>query len=120
MQNKKQFLDYILSYLESHGAIRSRAMFGGYGIYLGDVMFGLIAENVLYFRVDDINRSDYLELDAKPFVYSMGPKTVSLPYFELPEEILNNSEKLGVWIKRSTDAAKRNKVVKNKKSKQQK
>ncbi len=115
MQNKKQFLDYVLSYLESHGPIRSRAMFGGYGIYFGDVMFGLIAENILYFRVDDQNRLDYLAHDSKPFVYSAGPKTVSLPYFELPEEILNNSEELDLWIKKSVDAAKRNKAASSKK-----
>ena len=115
MQNKKLFLDYILSNLEPHGPIKARAMFGGYGIYYGDVMFALIAENVLYFRVDEQNRPDYLEHDSKPFVYSMGQKTVSLPYLELPEEILNNSEELSYWIKKAKDAAMRNKVAKKKK-----
>lgn len=109
MNNKKLFLDYILSALEPHGPIKSRAMFGGYGIYYGDVMFGLIAENVLYFKVDDTNRQDYLDHDSKPFAYSNGTKTVSLPYYELPEEILNNYDELSKWIKKSSDIAKKNK-----------
>jgi DNA transformation protein len=36
--------------------IRSRAMFGGFGIYAGADFFALIANDVLYFKVDDSNR----------------------------------------------------------------
>lgn len=115
MENKKLFLDYILSHLEQHGPIRARAMFGGYGIYYETVMFACISENILYFRIDNENRSDYEEYDSKPFIYTSGSKTIILPYLELPEEILNNSEILSQWIEKSKDAAIRYKTSNPKK-----
>jgi len=39
--------------------IRARAMFGGVGIYAGDLFFALIADDTLYFKVDDSNRPDF-------------------------------------------------------------
>ena len=39
--------------------VRAQRMFGGVGIYSGDAFFALIADNTLYFKVDDSNRADY-------------------------------------------------------------
>lgn len=115
MNNKKQFLDYILSKLEPHGPIRARAMFGGYGIYHKATMFGLIADNILYFRIDDENRADYIERETKSFIYAGGTKLITLPYMELPEEILNDVELLPIWIEKAYLAAERYRAKKPKK-----
>ena len=34
-------------------------MFGGVGLYHADLFFGIIARDVLYLKVDDVNRPDY-------------------------------------------------------------
>ena len=39
--------------------VRARSMFGGVGIYSGDLFFALIADDALYFKVDDSNRGDF-------------------------------------------------------------
>lgn len=116
MNDKKLFLDYILSKLEPHGPIWARAMFGGYGIYYQTTMFALIAESILYFRIDEENRLDYSPYEAKPFIYSGGQKQITLPYLELPEEVLNDSEILAQWIEKSKDAAMRYKALHPKKA----
>jgi hypothetical protein len=47
------FVTFILDILSSLGDVRSRAMFGGHGIYHDGVMIGLIASGVSYLNVDD-------------------------------------------------------------------
>jgi len=42
-------------------------MFGGVGIYAGQLFFALIADDTLYFKVDDSNRSDFERLAMRPF-----------------------------------------------------
>ena len=115
MKKKKQFLDYILTKLEPHGPIKARAMFGGYGIYYDTAMFACIVETVLYFRVDELNRPDYAPYQAKPFIYSGGPRIITLPYLELPQEILDNPEELPEWIAKSTEATIRYQATRAKK-----
>ena len=45
-------------------SVRLRRMFGGYGIFCDGVMFGLIAEAVLFLKVDDTTRASFLEAGA--------------------------------------------------------
>jgi TfoX/Sxy family transcriptional regulator of competence genes len=41
--------------------VSSRRMFGGFGLYLGGVFFGVISDGKLYFRTDETSRADYFE-----------------------------------------------------------
>lgn len=40
----REYVDYLLDQLAPLGAVRARAMFGGYGIYLDRLMFALVAD----------------------------------------------------------------------------
>ncbi len=42
-------------------------MFGGAGLYHQGAFFGLIADDALYFTVDDGNRKDYTDAAMGPF-----------------------------------------------------
>ncbi|HSM23090.1 MAG TPA: TfoX/Sxy family protein, partial [Rubrivivax sp.] len=83
MAGSKEFVVHILDRLQPLGAVTARAMFGGHGIYCDGVMFALIAEDVLYFKVDDQNRPRFEALGAGPFrPYADRPVTMS--YYEVP------------------------------------
>jgi DNA transformation protein len=47
--------------------VRTRRMFGGVGIYSGDLFFALIDDDVLYFKADDENRPDFQAAGMEPF-----------------------------------------------------
>ena len=98
------FKDFILDQLESLGDIRIRAMFGGYGIYQGDIFFGIIHKDRLYFKTDENTRQDYLEQGMKPF--QPNSKQTLKTYYEVPAEIIEDSEELTVWAKRAVSANK--------------
>jgi DNA transformation protein len=112
MPTQSAFLTQVLEKLAPHGPIKSRAMFGGYGIYYKEVIFAVIVENELYFRIDDKNRADYEKYDSKPFAYEGKNKVVVMPYLTLPEAVLKKPQLLKAYIEASYEASIRAKAKK--------
>lgn len=83
--------------------IRTKAMFGGVGIYSEDLFFGLIAEDKLYFKVDETNRPDFEKMGMEPFYPFDSPKPMG--YWEVPPNLLGNSSELKDWIERALQVA---------------
>ena len=67
MASDKAFAADVVRRLVGFGPVTTRAMFGGFGVHCDGVMFGLIAYDTLYFRVDDGNLDDYRAAGAPPF-----------------------------------------------------
>jgi len=101
--DKAQFLEYVLSeVLSGIDGVSSRAMFGGYGIYKEGVIFAIIADEQLYFKVDETNRKDYEQYDSHPFIYSQGKhKSTTMSYWELPADIQEDRGEIAKWVDKS-------------------
>jgi DNA transformation protein len=85
--------------------VRSRPMFGGVGIYSGDVFFALIAGDTVYLKVDDSNRADFEARGLGPFrPYGDGGETMQ--YYALDEGILEHLDELRVWVEKAIAVAK--------------
>lgn len=111
MASTKDYAQYVTDDLLSGvDGVAARAMFGGYGLYKNGVIFGIIVENQLYFKVDETNRHEYEVLGSKPFTYAMknGQKSV-MSYWLVPEEILEDQEKLLAWVETSVQLSKTSK-----------
>ncbi|MFA5877385.1 MAG: TfoX/Sxy family protein [Candidatus Paceibacterota bacterium] len=112
MQNKT-FHDYVVGDLLSHmEGLGSRAMFGGYGLYLDGIIFGIIAEDALYLKVDDTNRKEYESFGSSPFTYQKKEKEYAMSYWVIPEEIMENRERLAELIMQSVHIQKQSKKKK--------
>jgi DNA transformation protein len=109
--------DLIPDALSGVGGIRTRAMFGGHGMYAGDVFFGLIWKGKLYFRVDDATRPDFERKGGKPFVYSRDGVSTTMSYYDVPEDVLEDHEELRRWAERAIEASRAAKAGKKKKKK---
>ena len=59
MKASSEYLQFIMQKLDPLGNVMSWAMFGGYGIFHEGVMFALIADDALYFKVNESNRVMY-------------------------------------------------------------
>jgi len=111
--NNREYIDYILDTLSSFDNTKSRKMFGGYGIYKDDVFFGIISDGILYFKVDDSNRSMYELYGSKQFTYERKDrKKIAMSYWEVPADILENRNELALWAQKAYEAARRTKKVK--------
>jgi DNA transformation protein len=88
--------------------VRARAMFGGVGIYAVDLFFALIADDTLYFKVDESTRPDFEERGMGPF-RPFGEEGGTMKYYQLPEEILEDPEVLRLWAERAVAIARQSK-----------
>lgn len=101
-----EFRDHVLDLLAPLGAVRARGMFGGAGLYLGDTMFALIADDVLYFKTDAANAGDYEALGMGPFK-PFDDKPMIMPYHEVPPDVMEDSDTLCAWARRALRARQR-------------
>jgi DNA transformation protein len=100
----QEFQDYVTDQLSAVGSIQSKRMFGGVGLYADGIFFALIANDILYQKVDDSNRQDYeaAGMDAfRPY----PDKTRIMQYFEVPVEVLEDQHELLVWARKSIAVA---------------
>jgi len=111
-----EFVEYVHEVLAPLGPIRSRKMFGGYGIYHQDLMFGLVADDELYFKVDAESKPLFLEHDLGPFEYNKDGKIMPMSYHRAPEEIYDDPEQAQIWAEIGFAAALRANAVKLKKA----
>jgi len=86
--------------------VRGRSMFGGVGIYSGDLFFALIGDDTLYFKVDDRTRSDFESRNMEPF-RPYGSDGEVMQYYCVPGEVLEDAEALGDWAERAIAVARR-------------
>jgi len=93
-------------------AIRVRAMFGGHGIYQEKYMFGLVADDELYLKVDAETEQRFVDAGLKPFTYDKGDKQVKMSYYSCPDEAFDNEPIMLEWCELAIVAAKRSKKKK--------
>ena len=92
--------------------IEWRSMFGGMGIYSEGVFFALISsQGPLYFRVTDLNRADYEKAGSEPFmpysrVKSRAGEQITMPYWMVPEKVLDKPATLRRWAEKALEAAR--------------
>ena len=110
-----EFVAYLSDVFEEFGAISSRKMFGGYGIYHNGLMFGLVADDELFLKVDEDSRNEFKKLDLEAFEYVKNNKRMKMSYHRAPEEIFEDKEEARAWAIRAFDAAVRADKKKRKK-----
>lgn len=126
-----QLCSLVLDWLSGSIKVRARAMFGGYGIYvcglpaaatkaqekaspsrhakpLGDLMFALIAGEVLYIKVDEQTQPYFEKAGSQPFVFHPPDREpIRMSYWQAPEGALETPESLEAWALLGVAAAKR-------------
>jgi len=111
MSASEGFKDFVKDQLGAFGPVRIRTMFGGAGVYAGDVMFGLIAADTLYLKADGTTKAAFEDEGMTPFAYTAkGGKSVAMSYWEVPPRLLEEPGELAEWAReahRIARAAKR-------------
>lgn len=105
MPVSNDFIGYIIDQLSAWGQVTARRMFGGAGLFLDGRMFGLVADNVAYLKVDETNKDKFLAAGSSPLRPFPNKPTV-LSYFEIPPDILENPEELIEWAEEALSIQK--------------
>jgi len=104
---EKEFVNYIVDLMQPIGPVQAKAMFGGHGLFLDKLMFGLIADSVLYLKADDTSIKEFRDKDLEAFTYNKKGKEFKMSYYQCPEEALESSEEMNVWANKAYGAALR-------------
>jgi len=107
-----EFTTHLSEVFEPFGEIITRKMFGGHGVYHRGVMFGLVADDTLYLKVDAQSKGEFTARGLPPFVYTGGKKPIEMSYCLAPAEIFDDPEEAVVWARRAYAAAMRSGVRK--------
>ena len=88
------------------GPVRIKRMFGGAGIYAGEVMFGLIDDETIYLKADDTSKAELAAEGSVSWVYSRAPgKWEETSYWRLPETALDDPEEAAAWARKALAVA---------------
>ena len=109
------FVDYLNDLFAALGPVRVRPMFGGAGVYAGELMFGFLdRDETIYLRVDDQTREAFEAVGSAPFRYPLKTgEQMEIGYWRMPEDALEAPELAADWARLALDAALRKKVGKN-------
>ncbi len=100
------FVGYVEDLLQAAGPVEVRPMFGGHGVFLDGVMFGLVADDVLYLKADEVNRGAFDDAGLEPFVYDKGGRPTAMAYCRAPEP-LDRADLIDPWVISAIGAARR-------------
>lgn len=101
------FTDYALELLAGFGRIEAKRMFGGAGLYRDGVMFGILDDDVIFFRVDDALEVDLKAQGSAPWSYSMKRDGAvrEMGYWRMPETAADDPDEAVAIAKRAFAAA---------------
>jgi DNA transformation protein len=108
MVASESFAEFLREQLAPLGPITMRRMFGKTGVFCDGLMFGMVTDNTLYFRVDDDNRAVFKEAETyPPLNYSKRGSTIDLSFWRAPERLFDEGDELMVWARAALAAADR-------------
>ena len=102
------FAEFLRDQLAPLGRVTMRRMFGKTGVFCDGLMFGMVTDDTLYFRVDDGNRAYFKEaLSVPPLNYEKKGSTIDLSFWRAPERLLDQPDELVAWARVALAAARR-------------
>jgi DNA transformation protein len=102
------FAEFLREQLTPLGRLTMRRMFGKTGVFCDGVMFGMVTDNTLYFRVDDDNRAVFEEAQSfPPLNYEKKGSTIDLSFWRAPDRLFDEPDELVSWARAALAAAHR-------------
>ena len=90
--------EYLVEQAADLGEITSKKMFGGHGVFTSGKMFAMVdSEGRVYLKADETNRSEF-ELNG-------GVKHSRMPYYSVPDNIIDRPALLKPWIESALTVA---------------
>jgi DNA transformation protein and related proteins len=102
------FTAFCVDLLSPLGAVRSRAMFGGQGLYVDGLFCALIANGELFLKADDATRPQFIAAGCTPFSYKTKEgESMTMSYLRPPEEAMESPPLMLPWARLALEAALR-------------
>jgi DNA transformation protein and related proteins len=108
MVSSDHFAEFLREQLAPLGRVTMRRMFGKTGVFCNGLMFGMVTNDMLYFRVDDYNRMVFKEAESvPPLSYEKKGRTIDLSFWHVPDRLLDEPDEFVAWGRAALAAARR-------------
>ena len=101
------FLAHLHDLFGDAGAVTTRAMFGGHGVYLDGLIVGIVIGEALYLKTDALTRARFEGAGSASFVHTGQKKPIETSYWSAPEDALESAQAMRPWIELARAAALR-------------
>lgn len=102
------FLEQLRDTLGFVVELRTRRMFGGVGIYAGELMFALAIDDGLYLKTDAQTLPLFQAQGLEPFRFRDGKGVVrEMSYRQAPDDLWEDPDVAREWADRALSAARR-------------
>lgn len=101
------FLNIVQTKLSAVTDYENKRMFGAFSFVKDTATFGFVMDKKFYLRTDDTSENTYIEAEMEKF----NPRNMGkgMPYYTVPNNVLNDSNKLEHWVKIAIEVAKKHK-----------
>lgn len=108
MAQPSEFVQFLMDQMAFLEGLRSRRMFGSFGIFWNNLMIALVNDDTLYLKADSKTRDEFERAGSMPFTYTSRGRRVALGYYEAPEVVLDDPDAMRYWVELACEAALRN------------
>ena len=107
MSADADFATYCAELLAPAGEVRSKRMFGGYGLYVDDLFVAIIVRDALYLKADAQSQPRFQEAGCSRFEYTRRGKQQGLGFWTVPAQAMDSPALMRPWVRLAMDAALR-------------
>ncbi len=105
MAVQAQYLAYVLEQLAGLERMSTRRMFGAVGLYSGELFFGLIDDDTLFFKTGESNATEYQVRKMPRFMPPANRPLGPMGYHQVPADIIEDGEALVAWARKAVAVA---------------
>ncbi len=103
-------LEFVKDQLSGFGDFTARKMFGGAGFSRDKIMFGMIdSSGVFRLKADEKTKRDFEKHGMKPLTMDKPKMKGTMPYWQVPVEVLEDRTELKKWAEKGYEVAVRKK-----------
>lgn len=99
----ESFRDFVHDQLRGLAGVECRGMFGGHGLYLRGVFFGIVHGDTLYLKTSEATRPRYESRGMEPF--RPHERQTLRTYYRVPAGVLEDPDELEEWAREAAAAA---------------
>jgi DNA transformation protein len=98
MAISESYKEFVRDLLSGFGPVTIKPMFSG--VYVNGTIFAIVVDDTLYLKADETSSHAFAAEGKGPFTYTLrGKAPVAMPYWEVPERLLDDPEELANWAR---------------------
>ncbi|WP_075603929.1 TfoX/Sxy family protein [Saccharicrinis aurantiacus] len=105
----KDFLQYVLDLLSGWGKVHVKRMFGCVALYQDHLVFAMIADDVVYMKVDDSNRHKFSKAGSTQLKPFKNNESMVVSFYNIPPDVFEDADEFIEWAKESLAIQKKRK-----------